>query len=154
MIHLTQLYNFFCLLINRPLNRSAYSFALASIRGNEASCARMFHSKWKTFFTVFVFICLAPSLYSQALNDYRSIATGNWNTTGTWQRYNGTAWVAAVAVPTSTANVITIRSPHNVTLNGAQTIDQLTIESGGTFTQTANLTISNGVGTDITVQGT
>ncbi len=39
------------------------------------------------------------------LNDYRTIATGNWSAASvatTWQRYNGSAWVAATVAPSST----------------------------------------------------
>src|SRR5262245_13978042 len=51
-----------------------------------------------------------------ANGDYRSKATGNWNSLLTWERYNGTIWVAAVASPTSTDGVITIQNGHTVTV--------------------------------------
>ena len=37
-------------------------------------------------------------------NSYQSVATGNWNATSTWQRYNGTTWVAATVVPDGTCS--------------------------------------------------
>ncbi|MDZ7613046.1 MAG: hypothetical protein U5K51_04560 [Flavobacteriaceae bacterium] len=71
------------------------------------------------------------------MNDYRSLATGNWTSLTTWERYNGTTWVAATNYPgqiTGTNNVI-IRTGHNVDLSGTipQGINSLTIgdNSGG-----------------------
>ena len=95
--------------------------------------------------------------YGQAANDYRTVATGNWNNIAVWQRYNGTAWVAAAASPTSTANVITIRNGHTVTVSASVTIDQTIIEAGGqvTVNATQTLTIANGAAVpDMTVDGT
>lgn len=95
--------------------------------------------------------------WGQAVNDYRSAATGNWNTLATWERWDGAAWVTPTAgegTPNNTDGAITIRSPHNVTFNANATVDQVVIESGGTVTQTANMTIANGSGTDFEVNGT
>ncbi len=36
---------------------------------------------------------------AQTVGDYRSVVNGNWGTIGTWETYNGSAWVAASAVP-------------------------------------------------------
>lgn len=107
------------------------------------------------FLTVLCWLTAATA-FGQAVNDYRSAATGNWNAVGTWQRFNGTSWVAAVSTPTSASGVITIRSPHNVTVTVDVTVDQVTIESGGTVTITSgdDWTIANGTGTDLTVDGT
>ena len=38
---------------------------------------------------------------ASASGDYSTAASGNWNSTATWQKYNGTSWIAAVATPTS-----------------------------------------------------
>ncbi len=88
--------------------------------------------------------------------DYRSAATGNWSSTSTWQRFNGSSWVAAAAIPTSsTAGAIRIRSGHNVTVASAVTVDQLIVLAGGQLTVgAATLTVANGAGTDLEVFGT
>ncbi|MGB5264784.1 MAG: hypothetical protein WBN28_14395, partial [Lutimonas sp.] len=57
--------------------------------------------------------------FGQALNDYRSIASGNWTALSSWQRFDGTSWVAATSYPgqnTGTNNVL-IRAGHTITLN-------------------------------------
>ncbi|MFA6539982.1 MAG: fibronectin type III domain-containing protein [Bacteroidota bacterium] len=86
---------------------------------------------------------------------YRSVAaTGNWNSTSTWERFNGVSWVPAVATPTSAnAGLITIRSGTTVTVTAAVTIDQTVVESGGTLiNQGTNLTL-NTVNNALTVNG-
>lgn len=88
-------------------------------------------------------------------NEYRSIASGNWSSLSTWQRYNGSAWVAATASPTSAHNIITIQSGHTVTVSGAVTADQVVINSGGILSLNSGvtLTLANGTGTDLSVSG-
>src|SRR5437016_4723161 len=38
--------------------------------------------------------------------DYRSKVTGNWSSTSTWEKYNGSSWVAATATPSNADGVI------------------------------------------------
>ena len=38
-------------------------------------------------------------MFGQATDDFRSAQTGNWNNATTWERYNGTSWVALGAFP-------------------------------------------------------
>ncbi|SHG40077.1 Por secretion system C-terminal sorting domain-containing protein [Chryseolinea serpens] len=99
---------------------------------------------------------LTMDLWGQAIGDYRSAGSGPWSTVGTWQTFNGTSWVAAGAAPTSANGAITIRSPHIVTVAAGVTIDQTTIDVGGTLTVNSgiNLTLANGAGDEITVNGT
>jgi methionine-rich copper-binding protein CopC len=44
-------------------------------------------------------ILLANSVMAQTTGDYRSVVNGNWGVAGTWETYNGSAWVAASSVP-------------------------------------------------------
>lgn len=92
----------------------------------------------------------------QTVGDYRSIASGNWSSTSTWQRFNGTDWVAATSTPTAAnANLITIRSPHTVTVGSSVSVDQVIVESGAQVTvNNVTWTIANGAGTDLIVHGT
>jgi post-segregation antitoxin (ccd killing protein) len=85
---------------------------------------------------------------------YRSKATGNWNSTSTWERFNGTTWVNAGATPTSTDGLITIRTGHTVTVTANVTIDQTIVETGGQITiNGGNLTLA-AVNNALTVYGT
>lgn len=44
--------------------------------------------------------------HAAILGDYQSLASGNWGTAGTWQRYNGTAWVDNVLINRGTITEI------------------------------------------------
>ena len=95
---------------------------------------------------LFFSVCLicVENLFSQAAGDYISVANGNWSNIATWERYNGTTYVAATDYPgqnTGTGEVI-IAAGHAVTLNvsPANSIGGLTIDAGG---GTTSLTISN-----------
>ncbi len=105
---------------------------------------------------VIVFATAVMMAAAQTTNDYRTIASGNWNSTSTWQRFDGADWIAATATPTSsTANLITVRNGHTVTSTAAVTIDQVVIEAGGKLiASVGTITIANGTGTDMTVSGT
>jgi hypothetical protein len=89
-------------------------------------------------------IFIGNYLSAQAVGDYISIASGNWTTTTTWQRYNGTAFVASPDYPgaSTPAGAVTISTGDAVILNvtPANPIGTLTIEGGS---GTTSLTISN-----------
>jgi len=99
---------------------------------------------------------LTATAWAQSAGDYRSIASGNWNATSTWERYDGGEWVAATSTPTSSDGVITILVGHTVTVTADTTIDQTVTDAGGQITIAVGkrLTIANGTGTDLTVNGT
>ena len=101
---------------------------------------------------------VAPAqAFAQALDDYRSAASGNWATAATWERFDGSTWVAAVASPTSANGVITIRSGHTVTIAASGlSYDQVVVDAGGQVTVAATVTstLANGTGTDLTINGT
>jgi len=88
-------------------------------------------------------------------SDYRSVASGNWGDASTWQRYNGSAWVAAATAPSNTDALITIRNGHIVTAAANVSADELTIEQGGELDVASGVTftVANGTGTDITLNG-
>jgi len=102
-------------------------------------------------------VCTA--FFAQATGDYRSKATGNWNALTTWERYDGSSWVEPTAVqgtPTNSSGVITIISPNVVTVSANVQADQLTVNNGAQITVNTGivLTIADGSGTDMTVNGT
>ena len=113
-------------------------------------------NRYFTLSAVAIFLlCISINVNSQNAGDYRSAATGNWSAGATWERFDGAIWVVAPAPlpPSSTDGVITIRNTHNVTINTAVTADQLTIDAGGTLTLASTLTLANGTGTDLVVNG-
>ena len=84
------------------------------------------------------FFC-PSSLNAQSIGDYRSAATGNWSSVSTWETYNGILWAPAITPPSSLlSGAINIRNGHTVTVNANTTVDQLTIDAGGTLALTAN----------------
>lgn len=112
---------------------------------------------------LFFLISSISVLYSQSVGDYRSNASGNWTTLATWQRWNGTTWqipTAAQGYPTSTSGVITIRSPHTVTVNQNNlSIDQTVINAGATLNFATTipliyLNVDDGPGIDLINNGT
>jgi cytoskeletal protein CcmA (bactofilin family) len=112
-------------------------------------------------FTVIVigFASEAQTTFTDSLNTdhFRSAASGNWNSTSTWESSSdGSIWFPATLTPTSSAKTITIRNGHTVTVTAGVTIDQTTIDAGGQVTVNSGqtLTIANGAGTDLTVNGT
>ncbi len=98
----------------------------------------------------------AGTASGQTLGDYRSSATGAWSTLGTWQRWDGAAWVAPTigegypgefSIPT----LVTVSNGHAITLDvsPANNIGSLTIAGGNqssslTFNATNSL-ISTGI---------
>ncbi|HKR03704.1 MAG TPA: T9SS type A sorting domain-containing protein [Bacteroidia bacterium] len=92
--------------------------------------------------------------YAAAAGDFRSINTGNWNNAAIWERYNGTAWVAAPGTPASGDGVISIQNGHTVTVTAMVMVDQVVVDAGGTLTVSSSTTVMNGAGTDVTVNGT
>ncbi len=86
-----------------------------------------------------------------ASGDYRSATSGNWNTTSTWQTFNGLFWLAASSTPTS--QKVTIQNGHTVAVTRNVTVRQVIVQSGGTITNAQNLTL-NGNGTALDIFGT
>lgn len=95
---------------------------------------------------------------------YQSQRSGNWNTitpgSETWKRsLDGLTWAVVSTsgeLPNSGVNTITIKDGHEVTVTSNTTADQVTVELGGILTVNASqtLTIADGAGTDLTVNGT
>jgi hypothetical protein len=107
------------------------------------------------FWVAMIALCaLAGSVHAQSTNDLRSVQSGNWSAQSTWQRYDGSDWVALGANLTingaaATAPNVTVRSGHTVYLNDTPfAVRNLTIETGGR--------VYAGLGTNhyITIYGT
>ncbi len=98
-------------------------------------------------------------LPGQAITDnFRSRISGNWATASTWERSpagDGVNWTTATTAPDAgSANTITVRNGHIVTISTSRTIDQTIVEPEGEIDLTGGtLTIANGTGTDLDVSG-
>lgn len=81
--------------------------------------------------------CSSPS----AATDYfRTRASGNWNSTATWESSaDGINWQAATLTPDFNANSISILNGHAVVVTANVTVDQLTIKPS------ASVSVSSGV---------
>ncbi len=102
----------------------------------------------------FMLLLFSFTVNAQTTGDYQSFTTGNWNNPATWERFDGISFVPTANAPANTDGIITIRTGHNVTVNSAVTADQVVIDAGGTLTQTADLSLANGAGDDLVVNGT
>jgi hypothetical protein len=69
---------------------------------------------------------------------FRSITSGNWNSTSTWEQSTngGTTWEAATTTPTSNDGLVTVQSSHTVTLAGNETVSSVSIN--GTLNMGSN----------------
>jgi hypothetical protein len=90
-----------------------------------------------------------------ASGDYRSQATGNWGTAGTWQTWSGSAWVTASSAPTSGTftGEINVQGGFTVTVNASESVpDSLfVLNSGSTvsISSSETLTVGNGLGNGV-----
>lgn len=109
----------------------------------------------KILLLAFIYISFLQ-LSAQSSGDYRSKASGNWNETSSWETYNGSSWVDASSSPTSSDGAITILNGHTITITVTLSIDQFTIDNGGTIIINSNITVtvSDGIGSDLTINGT
>ncbi|MCC6385382.1 MAG: hypothetical protein LC117_07870 [Bacteroidia bacterium] len=87
---------------------------------------------------------------------YRSINSGNWNNTLVWESSpDNITWNPAIMPPSKAAKTITIRNPDIITINSNVNLDETYVEPGATLSwQAFNLTVSNGPGVDLHIDGT
>ena len=89
---------------------------------------------------------------------FRSIQSGNWNDTNTWQQStDGVNWVSAITTPAATTSNTTVRAGHTVAVTAPVAVDRLVIQASGEVDASgAMFTITNaGVGpVDCDVFGT
>lgn len=87
---------------------------------------------------------------------FRTVATGNWNATGTWETSPDLViWTPAASTPTTAELTVQILSGHDVTVTANVSVDELTVASGGQLTVNSGVTftIANGASDDVTVSG-
>lgn len=106
----------------------------------------------KKFFSLLVLVSLfCLNVLGQVVGDFRSKAAGpgNWNDFNSWERYNGTSWVAAVSgqLPTATSST-EVQATHSIVLNAAGMVSgNLTVNGSLTYhaTTVSDLTVSGNV---------
>jgi hypothetical protein len=105
---------------------------------------------------IFINVTDKRQTYAASNGDYRSKASGNWSSSGTWEKFNGTNWVAASSAPSWSDGTIEILSGHTVTLTQDATVDQLIIDAGANIIINSSryLYTNNGSGTDLVNKGT
>lgn len=93
---------------------------------------------------------------ANSVGDYQTRASGNWEGTGTWRRFDGTSWQNTSTPPTSSDGVITIQSNHSITITANKTIDQVVVNSGCSLIVNSGISVSvnDGAGKDLSVFGT
>lgn len=84
------------------------------------------------FSVLIIGLIFTANTYGQSTGDYRSATSGNWGTFATtWEKFDGTNWVAATAIPTLTTNA-TIRNGHTITFEtSSKAVNKLVIDAGG-----------------------
>ena len=96
--------------------------------------------------TVSTNVACIGSVSGQVSGDYKSITSGNWDATATWNTFNGTSWVAAVVKPGSTNNVY-IEPATLVTLTENEACNDLHLASAASpnFGRVATVSFTLGV---------
>lgn len=93
-----------------------------------------------------------------AVNAYfRTAQNGNWNQTTTWEiSSDSISWTAATTTPDNNSKTIHIQSFDTVTITSSVAINQTLVNGTLIYGNNAGntITIANGIGTDLTVNGT
>lgn len=88
--------------------------------------------------TLILTACYFTQLKAQSAGDYRSQTSGNWNTASNWQIYStSSGWSTATSKPGSSRNV-TIKEGHTITLDGSNSCNNLTVETGAVLNSAVN----------------
>jgi hypothetical protein len=87
--------------------------------------------------------------------DFKTRASGNWNSIATWSVYNGSAWENARSLPSNSTGLTTISSGHNIILTVNESTGRVVVKPGGELIVNPSkiLTVKNNIGTDLTVGG-
>lgn len=96
----------------------------------------IFYSENYSYYSPGATAVASTNTQTSAATDYfKSKATGNWSTAGTWESSpDNSNWITSTLVPDASATAISILSGHNVTLDTNATISGLVINLSATFT--------------------
>lgn len=104
--------------------------------------------------TLLVFYTFSLNISAQSVGDYRSIQSGDWSNVNTWQIYSNSGWINASSSPSNSDGVITIQNGHTVTVTDTRIADQVVVANGGTLSISGTLSVADGTGNDLEVNGT
>lgn len=105
-----------------------------------------------TFLSVLNGGCLCEAV-PQA-GDYRSVASGAWESASTWEVYSGGQFLPASSQPNAAAGWITVRTGHSVSISSSVATDQTLVQAGATLTLSSTLSLNDGTGDDLRIRGT
>lgn len=88
--------------------------------------------------------CMGAYELPQSKFYFRSVTTGDWSNSASWQMSPKTTWISATSAPTSNAASVDIRNGHLITITENATSPTLTVNGGG------QLTLNNGTTLGIT----
>jgi hypothetical protein len=96
--------------------------------------------------------------FSPNIDDYKSNAPkpagGKWSSTSNWRRFDGKVWAVTTKVPATANGKIIIAANDSLEVDIAVTADQIVTEANSVLNiQSGNITVVNGPGTDIIVNG-
>ncbi|MHA7059763.1 immunoglobulin domain-containing protein [Aquimarina sp. M1] len=99
----------------------------------------------KTLLRVLILLFFTQASYSQSVNDYRSVASGNWTTAGIWEVYNGAAWIPATTYPGQLAgtNDVFVQGGFSVTISANITNNFNSLTVGDATAGTDTLVVAN-----------
>ncbi|MEO8416731.1 MAG: hypothetical protein ABI472_23905, partial [Ginsengibacter sp.] len=96
----------------------------------------------KKLFLLPLVLFLSGNLYAQVAGEFRSVASGDWNSPATWEVYNGVTWAPAVAIPNSPTAIATVQAGQTLTMSGATQVKTLKLDGIVTTTSMNTLTIN------------
>jgi hypothetical protein len=105
----------------------------------------------KYFLTIYNPLAGGWGAFAQTTGDFRTNGAVTFAAATNWQTYNGTAWVAAAAAPTSADGVITIRN-HVAQVTSNVTLDQVIVDGTLQVNNGFTLTLADGTGDDLFVR--
>ena len=86
--------------------------------------------------------------------DYRSVASGAWETASTWEIYSGVSFQPASSAPSVSSGWITIRTGHTVTISSTVAADQTLVQTGAALSLSSTLSLNDAAGDDLRIRGT
>jgi len=95
--------------------------------------------------------------YYRPVGEIHSYQSGSWNDVNTWAQYDGTSWIHPVSnIPSFSDGPTTILDGHTITVTATDSVDQLTVASGGILVIANDKTfhVKNGIETDLMIEGT
>ena len=99
----------------------------------------------------------STSLTIDPVQSYRSVQSGNWDDTNTWQfSSDGVTWIPAVTTPSSALTaIVEITNGITVTVASSVSVNRTTVDVGGTLAVSpgVTLTVVSGSGADLDVFG-